>query len=72
MFHTTRDASKAALAGLVRLISADGDVRRLIDVQWRTDHLGRLGVTEVAREDYRGLLAAALQAPPVDFGAASP
>lgn len=72
MFHTTRDASKAALAGLVRLISADGDLRRLIDVQWRTDHLGRLGVTEVAREDYRGLLAAALQAPPVDFGAASP
>jgi leucyl/phenylalanyl-tRNA--protein transferase len=72
MFHTMRDASKAALAGLVRLISADGDVRRLIDVQWRTDHLGRLGVTEVAREDYRGLLAAALQAPPVDFGAASP
>jgi len=69
MFHVTRDASKAALVGLVRRLGADGDPRRIVDVQWRTDHLARFGVRDVPRAEYRALLGAALQAPPVDFGA---
>ena len=67
MFHNVRDSSKAALVGLVELIAADGDERRLIDVQWRTDHLASLGVNEVGRADYFAALGRALQAPPVDF-----
>lgn len=67
MFHNVRDSSKAALVGLVELIAADGDERRLIDVQWRTDHLASLGVNEVGRADYLAALGRALQAPPVDF-----
>ena len=63
MFHALRDASKVALLGLHDLLQAEGDPRRLIDVQWRTDHLATLGVTEVPRDEYRRLLAAALEAP---------
>lgn len=63
MFHAVRDASKAALAGLHDLLAADGDPRRLIDVQWRTDHLATLGVVDVSRDDYRRLLAEAVTAP---------
>ena len=63
MFHTATDASKAAVAGLVDIVAADGDRRRLVDVQWRTPHLATLGVTEVPRADYLGLLADALTAP---------
>jgi len=37
------DASKVALVGLVERFHADGDPRRLVDVQWATDHLRRLG-----------------------------
>ena len=63
MFHRARDASKAALVGLHALLATDDDPRRIIDVQWRTDHLASLGVTEVPRDDYTGLLAIALRAP---------
>lgn len=63
MFHHARDASKAALVALHALLAEDGDRRRLIDVQWRTDHLASLGVSEVSRNDYLKLLAAALTAP---------
>ena len=63
MFHHPeigRDASKVALAYLVEALnrspigeggegSAGG---RILDVQWQTDHLARLGAGEVAREDY--------------------
>ena len=34
-----------------------------MDVQWRTPHLGSLGVSEVPREEYLRLLAVALAAP---------
>ena len=68
MFHRETDASKAAIAGLVEIVSADGDPRRIIDVQWRTPHLATLGVTEVPRSEYLPLLSAALTAPlPVPF-----
>ncbi|WP_432559993.1 leucyl/phenylalanyl-tRNA--protein transferase [Granulicoccus sp. GXG6511] len=66
MFHDPvhgRDASKAALIGLVDLLTADGVGGRLLDVQWRTDHLASLGVIEVPRDRYLELLSAALELP---------
>ena len=63
MFHTARDASKVALVALCDLLCADADPRRLIDVQWRTDHLATLGVIEVPRDDYLAALPEVLSAP---------
>lgn len=62
MFHHARDASKVALVGLVQLLGA-GTHPRLLDVQWRTDHLTSLGVVEVSRTRYLGKLPEALAAP---------
>lgn len=67
MFHRRTDASKVALVALASLLRASGG-RRLIDVQWRTDHLASLGVVEVARSEYLSLLAAALRLPDVEWG----
>lgn len=67
MFHEERDASKAALHALHEIVTADGDERRLIDVQWATDHLVRLGVTELDRADYLERLSVALTAPHLEF-----
>lgn len=67
MFFRTRDASKVALVGLVALLCADGDDRRLVDVQWRTEHLSTLGVVELPRPQYLERLARALEAPEVGF-----
>lgn len=67
MFHDPehgRDASKVALLRLVEELSRDG-LPRLLDVQWRTDHLGSLGAIEVSRPRYLALLDAALSLPPV-------
>ena len=69
MFHAVRDASKVALVGLVERFHADGDPRRLVDVQWATDHLRGLGAQEWPREDYLARLADALRAPQVDLSA---
>ncbi|HOA58423.1 MAG: leucyl/phenylalanyl-tRNA--protein transferase [Actinomycetales bacterium] len=63
MFHRVTDASKVALVALRELITADGDPRRIIDVQWVTPHLASLGVREVPRAAYLGLLREALKAP---------
>lgn len=60
MFHQTTDASKAALAHLVSLVSP---TEALIDVQWQTEHLATLGVTEVSRPAYLELLRGALGRP---------
>jgi leucyl/phenylalanyl-tRNA--protein transferase len=68
MFHAVRDASKVALVGLVERVHADGDPRRLVDVQWATDHLRHLGAQEWPRELYVARLAEALEAPQVDLG----
>ncbi|MGN6301801.1 MAG: leucyl/phenylalanyl-tRNA--protein transferase [Angustibacter sp.] len=70
MFHRERDASKVALVALTDLLRAGGDgARRLLDVQWRTDHLATLGVVEVPREQYRRRLEVALTLPlPPAFG----
>ncbi len=63
MFHRVTDASKVALVGLVELLS-DTDVdRRLVDVQWRTDHLASLGVVSILRPAYLAALREALTVP---------
>ncbi|WOP19173.1 leucyl/phenylalanyl-tRNA--protein transferase [Raineyella sp. LH-20] len=77
MFHDPqvgRDASKVALMGLVAMLRAGGrPERRLLDVQWRTDHLASLGVIEIPRADYLVRLRRALALPqpawvmPVDW-----
>lgn len=67
MFHHATDASKTALVHLDRLVGADGDPRRIIDVQWRTPHLGSMGIEEIHRREYLSRLPAALQAPALDL-----
>jgi leucyl/phenylalanyl-tRNA---protein transferase len=62
-FHVRTDASKVAVVTLAaRLRDAGG--ARMIDVQWSTPHLERLGVRAVARRRYLAALAAALRLPP--------
>ena len=83
MFHHERDASKAALVALVGMLRAsrttdraryeapDGAVpRRLLDVQWATEHLVSLGAAEVSRRDYLARLQEALALPPPQLGGA--
>ncbi len=67
MFHRVSDASKVAVVALVDTMRESGDSdSRLLDVQWRTDHLATLGVVEVPREEYLRRLdvALGLQPPP--------
>ncbi|MDR0959973.1 MAG: leucyl/phenylalanyl-tRNA--protein transferase [Propionibacteriaceae bacterium] len=73
MFHRPdvgRDASKVALVHLVRWLEADG-VPRLLDVQWRTSHLGSLGAVEISRRAYLGALGRALPRPAPDWARAA-
>lgn len=63
MFHRRRDASKVALVALVDLLRDAGPTDRLLDVQWRTDHLASLGVVEVSRATYLAKLQRALRRP---------
>lgn len=66
MFHHQVDASKAALVGLVEILRGPPATPepRLLDVQWRTDHLATLGAVIVGRAEYRLRLARALRLPP--------
>lgn len=57
MFHTASDASKAALVALVHALRSTNAA--LLDVQWKTDHLATLGVTEVDQQTYLCRLGAA-------------
>ena len=50
MFFHQRDASKVALLALVELMR-DSNMA-LLDTQWTTDHLVRLGAVEVTRAEY--------------------
>lgn len=73
MFHVPkpwgRDASKVALMALMDLLTAEDDRRRLLDVQWLTPHLERLGAVEIPRAEYLSRLESALVAPlPTAFG----
>jgi leucyl/phenylalanyl-tRNA--protein transferase len=67
MFHVPaawgRDASKVALMALVDLLVSDGVAERLLDVQWLTPHLSRLGAVEVSRDEYLRRLREALACP---------
>ena len=63
MFHRVRDASKVALVALVDILRDEYADRRLLDVQWKTDHLGSLGVLEIPRHEYTRRLRAALDVP---------
>lgn len=55
MFSRVRDASKIALCALVALLREGG--YRLLDTQHLTDHLAQFGGIEIARADYKRLLA---------------
>ncbi len=61
MFSTVTDASKIALVHLVARLRLGGF--RLLDTQFVTTHLAQFGTEEVPREDYKCLLAAAIEAP---------
>ena len=63
MFARARDASKVALVALVGMMRDAHAEERLLDVQWRTPHLARLGVLEVTRKDYCERLERALDVP---------
>ena len=63
MFHRATDASKCALVGLADLVFADGDLRRIIDVQWASPHLASLGVSELPRSGYIARLERSLPLP---------
>ena len=71
MFSRQRDASKVALVHLVGHLSRAEEY--LLDVQWVTPHLASLGAVALPRDQYLGLLPAALAAPspwdPSRFGA---
>ena len=58
----SRDASKVALLGLVRMLQ-DGVADRLLDVQWVTPHLASLGAIGIDREEYLSRLHGALSLP---------
>ena len=59
MFHRQRDASKVALAHLVRHLKARGYT--LFDVQQSTEHTASLGAVEIQRGQYLRRLAEALE-----------
>lgn len=61
MFHRRTDASKVTLVALVELLRAGGHPgARLLDVQWSTDHLVRLGAIEIPRRRYSARVADAI------------
>ena len=57
-FHRVTDMSKVALASLAARLRADGF--RLLEVQYRTDHLAQFGCIEVPLREYAKLLAEAI------------
>ena len=59
MFSTRRDASKIALVYLVARLRAAGF--RLLDTQFVTDHLARMGAIEISRAEYHKKLDWALE-----------
>jgi leucyl/phenylalanyl-tRNA--protein transferase len=59
MFFRRRDASKVALAALVDRLRARGF--SLFDIQFVTEHTGRLGASEIPRREYLTRLRAALE-----------
>lgn len=62
MFHRVTDASKIAVVAAVRSLAAQGIT--VFDVQFITDHLRSLGVTEVTRRQYLDQIDTACQLRP--------
>jgi len=58
MFSRERDASKVALVHLVARLKCGGFT--LLDAQFMTSHLAQFGAVSIPRNDYLGLLEAAL------------
>jgi leucyl/phenylalanyl-tRNA--protein transferase len=58
MFHHQRDASKVALLALVDLMRQSK--MQLLDIQWLTEHLERMGAIEIPRGQYLDRLGEAL------------
>lgn len=58
MFSFATDASKVALVHLIARLRLGGF--RLLDTQFVTAHLAQFGVEEIPRDQYKALLAAAL------------
>ena len=61
MFSRERDASKVALVHLVARLIVGGF--RLLDCQFMTEHLRSFGAVEISREEFRTLLADAIDRP---------
>jgi leucyl/phenylalanyl-tRNA--protein transferase len=61
MFSTATDASKVALVHLVARLRLGGYT--LLDTQFITGHLAQFGTVEIPRDEYRRLLAAAVEIP---------
>lgn len=59
MFSRERDASKVALVHLVARLIKGGF--RLLDCQFMTEHLKSFGAIEIPRDDFRALLADAVE-----------
>ncbi|MBM3643775.1 MAG: leucyl/phenylalanyl-tRNA--protein transferase [Alphaproteobacteria bacterium] len=73
MFSRVSDASKVALVHLVARLRRGGF--KLLDCQFMTEHLRRLGAVEIVREEFHRRLAPALDAPAVfqrELGGADP
>jgi leucyl/phenylalanyl-tRNA---protein transferase len=69
MFHRVSNASKVALVALVEILRDEHADRRVLDVQWRTEHLASLGVVSVPRPTYLAMVRAAAEVPvPRAFG----
>jgi leucyl/phenylalanyl-tRNA--protein transferase len=66
MFHTATDASKVALITLTEWAIQNGVT--LIDAQWNTEHLSRLGFVDMTREHYLARLAANSDMPDTPAG----
>lgn len=58
MFHTVTDASKVALVHLVGRLKAGG--YKLLDAQFKTEHLEQFGLIEIFRAEYHSRLEEAL------------
>jgi leucyl/phenylalanyl-tRNA---protein transferase len=59
MFHRVRDASKVALVHLFARLRVAGF--QLLDAQFLTEHLARLGAVGISREAFRRRLARAME-----------
>lgn len=65
MFYYRTDASKVAVAHLIKHLESRG--YGLIDIQQYTDHTGSLGAVEISRDEYLRQLDAVIDLP-VTFG----